>query len=502
MDKFSTDFCFLLMGIGLGAFFFWLHFKFKMNATSALFREKASSQEQQTTQIREQCTEQKLQIQTLSAQFQKESNARAAAEEQNRRIPELQSELKNKEEQQALLYQELTTYKTKAQELQTTLIKERELTEEKLALLSSAEKKFREAFASLSSDALKNNNQSFLELAKSALEKFQETAKGDLEKRQTAIVELVKPVKESLDKFDIKIQDIEKSRVGAYESITQQVKNLLDTNKELRLEAGNLVKALGTPRIRGRWGEIQLKRVVEMAGMLNHCDFQEQVSVNTEDGRLRPDLIVRLPGQKYIVVDAKTPLSSYLEAMDTLDESIRKLKLSDHARLVRDHIRDLSEKSYWEHFQKLFKDSPEFVILFLPGENFFSAAFESDPSLIEQDMQRVILASPTTLIALLRAVAYGWRQEKIKEDAQKISDLGKELYKRISVLGEHFSKMGSALGKAVETYNQAVAALDTRVLVTARKFRDLESSNTEDLNEPAPIDITPRMLQSPEVTRW
>jgi len=375
--------------------------------------------------------------------------------------------------------------------LNKTLEHERKSSLEKLAILDRATEQLGETFQALSAAALKSNNQSFLELAKTSLEKFQSQAKGDLEARQLAVEHLVMPIQESLNKVDEKIQQIEKERGQAYSTLTEQVRSLIGTQEQLRNETGNLVKALRAPSVRGRWGEIQLRRVVEIAGMLPYCDFAEQETVNTADGRLRPDLIVKLPGGKRVVVDAKTPLQAYLEAIEAPDDEVRRLRLADHARQVRDHMTRLSSKGYWEQFEA----SPEFVVMFLPGETFFSAALEQDPGLIEQGVsQRVIPASPTTLIALLKAVAYGWNQEKLARNAQEISALGKDLHERLRSLAGHLEAAGKGLDRAVESYNKAIGTLESRVMVSARKFAELGAAVTDEIPEIEPIETTTRTL--------
>ena len=356
-------------------------------------------------------------------------------------------------------------------------------------LVDSTRQELIGSFQSLSSEALKHNNETFLKLAAVSFETLQVKAEGDLAQRQQAITALVNPLHESLQRYDEQLRLLEQSRQLAYGGLDQHLKSLAESQQRLQQETGNLVKALRAPTIRGQWGELTLKRVAELAGMVDHCDFAEQQSVTGEEGRIRPDMIVQLPGGRQIIVDAKTVLSAYLDAHEAQTDAQRLEALRRHAEQVKSRMDELSLKAYWTQFDR----APEFVVLFLPGEQFLGAALDHNPQLIEEGFARgIVLATPATLIALLRAVAYGWRQEQLTAHAEEAGRLGKELYERMAVLADHMNDVGQALGKSVSAYNRAVGSLETRILPAARRFKELGISSDKDIPMLESTDVVPR----------
>lgn len=374
--------------------------------------------------------------------------------------------------------------------LSANLEQERKNLQEKLKLLEDAERKLSDTFKAISSDALSKNNSAFLDLAKSVFEQLQEKAKSEFSLSTKSMNDLVTPIKSALENVDVKLGELEKNRIGAYEALRQQIDDMILTQKSLKDETNHLVSALKTPSVRGRWGEMQLRRVVELAGMIEHCDFEEQVEISDNDRTIRPDMVIYLPGDHQIIVDAKAPLAAYLEALETNDETMKKNLLKEHARQIRNHVSALANKRYWAQFEK----SPEFVIMFLPGEVFFSVATEYDVNLIEFAMQqRVIISTPTILLGLLHAIAQGWRQENLAENAKQIIKMGQELYQRLSVMAEHIAQLGKNINAAVQSYNSTVASMESRVLVSARKFKELEV-HEKNIIELTPIEQTTRSI--------
>jgi DNA recombination protein RmuC len=343
----------------------------------------------------------------------------------------------------------------------------------------------RDAFQSLAADALNSNRSAFLDLARASFEGFQKEAALQFDSRQKAINGLVQPIAETLNKVDVKLAEAERERIDAYARLAERVNALGST-------ADSLSRALRTPAVRGRWGEMQLRRVVEIAGMLQRCDFEEQPPLQGDNGRLRPDLIVQLPGGKQIVVDAKSPLEAFLVAQEAPDEEERTVRLQAHARQVRDHMDRLGNKAYWEALAT----SPEFVVMFLPGETLFSAALQHDVRLIEYGLnQRVLLASPITLIALLTTIAHSWRQEGLTESFREVAALGKDLYDRLATFAGHLNEVRKKLDGAVQSYNQAAGSFESRVLVTARRMKDLNVTTADELPPAETIDTVPRVLR-------
>ena len=415
---------------------------------------------------------------------------------QARRIGELRGLVAQRDSMLAGLQHDLAGARQEYASVAAELAAARQVSAEKLSLLQNAEAKLRDAFSALSADALKHNNEAFLQLARTSLGEFQKTATIDLDGRQRAIETLVQPLKESLTKVDVKLQEVERGRESTQAQLSEQIRSLTQAQHLLHTETNRLSRALRSPNVRGQWGELQLRRVLESAGMIQGDHYEIKESVLGEEGRLTPDVIIKLPGGKNVIVDAKVPLTAYLAAWDTDQDAEREARLREHARQVKDHVTRLASKSYWAHFQP----TPDIVVMFVPGEPLLTTALQYDPGLLEFSMGRgVMLASPLTLIALLRAIAYGWQQETVAKNAQEISELGRNLYERIAKLAEHFENVGRSLAKSVEAYNSAVGTLESRVLVTARRLKDKGVTTGEDFPEPATIDQTPRPLGSREI---
>lgn len=443
----------LLLGLGIGAAVGW----FMRSARIAAAEARAIQAEKERLAAMD--------------ELRLESTRRASFEAMAQRIPELEQALQYREQTVARHQQAIFEAQKEKETLAATIEAERKAFQEKFKLLEEAKAALADAFNALSANALRSNSEEFLKMAHAS----------------------VAPIKEALGKFEAKVQALEVAREGAYQGLVQQVTQLLDTGKELRSETANLVQALRAPVTRGQWGEFQLRRVIELAGMVNHCHFVEQEKVDNDDVRLRPDVVVKLPAGKTIIIDAKAPVSSYMDAVALDDEAERKTKLQAFAKLVRDHVAALGRKAYWDQFD----DTPELVVMFLPGDHYYSAALQQDPSLIEFGVeQRVLIATPVNLIGLLRAVAYGWRQEAIAANAKEISDLGAELYKRLADLGGHWIDLGRHLARTVEAFNSSVGSLESRVMVSARRFRELGAApSAVDVDVIEPVEKAVRQLK-------
>jgi DNA recombination protein RmuC len=439
--------------------------------------------------LQKRCAEQIAGIQSSYSNQITEVERRVGGSEA--RVEELRQQAQMKDSEIGLIRNDLAAENQAKVEALTKLDAAQKSFEEQKALIEAMKTEMTATFNALSSAALKSSSEDFLRLASEHLGRVVADTKGRLGEHQAALDGMIKPLYETLKRYDEQIRSIEESRHKAYGSLEEQLKALASTQENLRKETSNLVSALRKPQVRGRWGEMQLRRVAELSGMSIHCDFTEQQSMDTEKGRIRPDMVVHLPMEREIVVDSKVSLEAYLDAVSVSAEDEKKVKLDRHAQQVRTHMNKLASKEYWSQFKR----SPEFVVLFIPGESFLSAALDSDNTLIEDGIQRrVIIATPTTFIALLRAIAYGWRQEQITKNAQDISELGRQLYERMHILVQHFDNVGSNLEKAIGAYNKAVGSMETRILPSVRRFRELGVTGGDEIPIIEQVDQKARSL--------
>ena len=494
MGSLTTVFLAALAGLALGAAGGWLVGRRHLGQALALVRAEAAG-ERRTLEERLRLREERLaeqgqelagrgdEIARLRRELGASESGRAGAEARAARLPGLESELVG-------LQAEASTLRADFAALESRIAEERKAADEKLALLEEARTRLADAFKAMASDALSRNNQAFLDLARENLERMQSEAKGDLAQREQAIAALVTPLAEQLGRVDGHVRELEKARETAYGSISQHLRSVTATQETLQRETANLVKALRAPQTRGQWGELQLRLGVYRAGLVDHCDFDEQVTIWKGDAAQRPDLVVHLPGGKEVVVDAKAPLAAYLESIEAGDDELRAGALKDHARQVREHVRKLAAKGYWDSFAT----APDFVVLFLPGEHFLSAALAVEPQLFDEAFrQSVLLCSPTNLIALLKSVSYGWQQEAMAANARQISDEARELYDRLRIFAEHLRNLGSSLAQTVGHYNKAVGSFEGRLLVQGRKLESLGIPAQPQVAGPSTIEQLPRL---------
>jgi len=492
------------LSIGLGALLGWLITKSRLkplimerDARLDAAAEKALLQMDENQALKSIAADLRAEMEALRSDLMEttQKNARAAGKLDH--LSAVETTLQEKEKKIDTLHASISELKERQAELEANLDNQQKTFEEKTALLKDLRNGLAETHKALSADALKNNNQAFIDLAQATFTQYMESTRTDFNARDKAVKETIQPLKEALDRYDRQIQAMEKSRENAYGGLSKQVDSLIQTQEFLQKETGKLVNALRAPQVRGRWGEITLRRVAEMAGMQNHCDFFEQATTQADDGLLRPDMVVHLPGRRNIIIDSKVPLAAYLEALEAETEEAREAKLATHAGHVATHIKKLAQKAYWAQFES----TPEFVVLFIPGENFFSAALARKPELIDRGVQDgVVLATPTTLISLLKTVAFGWQQEKLTENARHISQLGSELFERLGTMGRHVNDLGRHINRSVVAYNKVVGSLERRVFTSARKFKELgvSSKDENDTLSLTPVESQTRTMELDE----